>query len=247
MRKTLVRTGMALVALVIVITAVFMVWALTPSMARQAALDALKSDAAVSVTKDGGSLVFSPAVREASTGLIFYPGGHIDYRAYAPVLNRIAAQGILVVLVPVRLNLAFLDIDAGASALKRHPQISVWATGGHSLGGVASALFAAKHPEIKAVVFWASYPPDSSLRDSDIKVLSICGTLDGGLDHGATIEKHKADEPADSTFVVIEGGNHGQFADYGPQPGDNPATISPQAQWDQTSAATVAFLRSLGG
>lgn len=246
-RKILARVGLALIALLAVLIVVFMVWALTPSMARQAALDALKSDAAVSVGYDGRDIVFKPTAAEPSIGLIFYPGGHVDYRAYSPILHRIAADGILVVLVPVRLNLAFFDIDAGAKALKRYPNISVWATGGHSLGGVASALFAARHPDIKAAVFWASYPPDSRLRNTNIKVLSIYGTLDGGLDHGATIEKYKAYEPVGSTFVVIDGGNHGQFADYGPQPGDNPATIAAPDQWDQTSAATVAFLKTLGG
>lgn len=247
MRRLLIRIGIAVLALLLVISAAFMFWALSPSQARGAALDALRSDAAVNVGYDGRDIVFRPASGEPTTGLLFYPGGHVDYRAYSPILHRIAAQGILVVLVPVRLNLAFFDIEAGAAALKRHPQITTWATGGHSLGGVASALFALKHPEIKAVVFWASYPADARLRSSGVKVLSIYGTMDGGLDHGAAIEKYKAYEPPDTAFVVIEGGNHGQFADYGPQPGDNPATIAATDQWDQTTTATVAFLKSLGG
>ena len=64
------------------------------------------------------------------------------------------------------------------------------------------------------------------------------------LDHGAKIEDYKAFEPADTEFIVIQGGNHAQFGDYGPQPGDNPATISPESQWQQTTDATVQFLAS---
>ena len=77
-------------------------------------------------------------------------------------------------------------------------------------------------------------------------MLSIYGTNDGGLDHGAKIEQYKSYEPASTTFVVIDGGNHGQFGDYGPQPGDNPATISPEAQWQQTADATAQFILKLG-
>jgi hypothetical protein len=223
----------------------FIIWAETPSQPQQAALQALKSDDSVRVTETGKYITFEPSQASPTVGFIFYPGGHVDYRAYAPILHKIAAQGILVVLVPVRLNLAFFDIDAGAVVINDFPQIKVWATGGHSLGGVASALFAEKRPEIRGLVFWASYPADDKLKNSNIKVLSIYGTQDGGLDNGAKIEQYKAFEPADTVFVVIEGGNHGQFGDYGPQPGDKVATISPQEQWRQTDEATSNFLKSL--
>jgi dienelactone hydrolase len=206
----------------------------------------LKSDDKVTVTDTGKYITFEPSQGSAITGLIFYPGGHVAYRSYAPILHKIAAQGVLVVLVPVRLNLAFFDIEAGAPVLKDFPQIKVWATGGHSLGGVASAYFAQNHPEIRGIVFWASYPADDKLKNADIKMLSIYGTQDGGLENGAKIEQYKAFEPADTRFVVIEGGNHAQFGDYGLQPGDNPATISSQEQWQQAADATVQFLQILG-
>jgi dienelactone hydrolase len=245
MKKVLKWFGIVLLAAILLGSAGFLFWAETPSQPRQAALEALKSDNQVTVTETGKYITFEPANGPATIGFVFYPGGHVEYRAYAPILHQIAAQGILVVLVPVSLNLAFFDIEAGAPVLKDFPQIKIWATGGHSLGGVASALFAPNHPEIRGVVFWASYPADDKLKNSGIKMLSIYGTQDGGLDHGAKIEQYKAFEPADTVFVVIQGGNHGQFGDYGPQPGDQPATISPQEQWQQTTAATVQFLQSL--
>jgi len=245
MKKFLKWIGILLLTALIIGCAGFVIWAETPSQPRQAALNALQSDDKVAVTDTGKYITFAPANVSATTGFIFYPGGHVEYRAYAPILHEIAAQGIFVVLVPVKLNLAFFDIEAGAQVLKDFPQIKVWATGGHSLGGVASALFVQNHPEIQGVVFWASYPADDKLKNSTIKMLSIYGTQDGGLENGAKIEQYKAFEPADTLFVVIQGGNHGQFGDYGPQPGDHSATISPQEQWRQTSEATVSFLNSL--
>ena len=46
-------------------------------------------------------------------------------------------------------------------------------------------------------------------------------------------------------FVPIEGGDHAQFGWYGPQSGDNPATISREEQQAQIVQATVDFLGSL--
>ena len=246
MKKIFKWIGIVLLVGALLGAAGFMIWAETPSQPGQAALAALKSDDKVKVTDLGKYITFEPAGAAASAGFVFYPGGHVDYRAYAPILHRIAAQGVFIVLVPVRLNLAFFDIEAGAQALKDFPQIKAWVAGGHSLGGVASALFAENHPEIKGLIFWASYPADDKLKNSPIKMLSIYGTNDGGLDHGAKIEQYKSFEPADTTFLVIDGGNHGQFGDYGPQPGDNPASISPEAQWQQTADATAQFILKLG-
>ncbi len=245
MKKLLQWIALLLLAALVLGSAGFLIWAETPSQPRQAALAALQSDDQVTVTDTGKYITFAPASGSPTTGFIFYPGGHVDYRAYAPILHQIAAQGIFVALVPVRLNLAFFDIEAGAPLLTDFPQIKVWTTGGHSLGGVASALFAQNHPEIRGIVFWASYPADDKLKNSDIKMLSIYGTNDGGLENGAKIEQYKAFQPADTLFVVIEGGNHAQFGDYGPQPGDNPATISAEEQWQQTTQATAAFLQSI--
>ncbi len=245
MKKIIQRVVLGLVALVVLALIGFFVWTETPSQPGAEAMAALQSDNAVRVIDNGNYISFEPTGQQTSTAILFYPGGHVDFRAYSPILHRIAEQGYQVVLVRVKLNLAFFDIEAGAPVLRDFPQVTTWVTGGHSLGGVASAYFAAAHPEVKGIVFWASYPADDRLKETGIKALSIYGTEDGGLDHGAKIEQYKAYEPADTRFVVIQGGNHGQFGDYGPQPGDNPATISPENQWQQVTDATVLFLASL--
>lgn len=244
MKKTIQRVALGLAALVTLALVGFLVWAETPSQPRSEALAALRSDSAVQVVDHGDYISFEPTGQQSSTAFLFYPGGHVDFRAYSPILHRIAEQGYLVVLVRVRLNLAFFDIEAGAPVLRDFPQVTTWVTGGHSLGGVACAFFAANHPEIKGIIFWASYPANDQLKNSGIRMLSIYGTEDGGLEDGAKIEQYKAFQPADTRFVVIQGGNHAQFADYGPQPGDNPATISPESQWQQVTEATVQFLAS---
>ena len=117
----------------------FIVWAETPLGPEPEALAALKSDSQVTVTIDD-FITFQPANVEPTIGFIFYPGGRVDYRSYAAPLHEIAAQGYLVILVPVRLNLAFFDINAAQAPIDAHPEIEYWVVGGHSLGGVASAV-----------------------------------------------------------------------------------------------------------
>ena len=159
-------------------------------------------------------------------------------------LRAIAEQGYLVVLLPVRLNLAFFDINAAEPVFEKYPEITHWAVGGHSLGGVASALFAKDHPQVEGLVFWASYPADDSLKNSSLKMISIYGTEDmAGM---GKFDETKPLLTADAQYVVIDGGNHAQFGDYGPQPGDNAATISRADQQAQVTQTTSDFLKELG-
>lgn len=50
------------------------------------------------------------------------------------------------------LNIAFLGANKAAEIIESHPEISIWAIGGHSLGGVAAAEFTANNPNIDALV-----------------------------------------------------------------------------------------------
>lgn len=221
----------------------FLVWAWTPPGPAPEALAALRSGPRVQVSLDD-YIVFQPADRTPSTGLLFYPGGRVDYRSYAAPLQRIAAEGYLVILLPVRLNLAIVDSRAADRARPAFPSIERWAVGGHSLGGVAAALYASGQGQVDGLVLWAAYPADDALADSTIPVLSVYGTLDmAGL---SAFEEARPLLPADTQYVVIQGGNHAQFGDYGIQAGDEPAQISRAEQQGQAVEATVRFLRELG-
>jgi len=219
----------------------FIIWAETPLGPEPEALAALESDTQVTVIEDD-FITFQPVNVQPDSGLVFYPGGRVDYRSYAAPLHEIAAQGYLVVVVPVRLNLAFFEINAAEPVLAAYPEIQHWAVGGHSLGGVVSSLFAKEHPtEVEGLVFWASYPSDDALKNSEIQVVSIYGTNDmAGM---KVFEDSKTLLPVDTQFIIIDGGNHAQFGDYGPQPGDNPATISREEQQAQAVRATANLLK----
>jgi len=223
----------------------FAVWGLTPSQPMPEALDAVRSDDQVSV-QSGELLVFTPTDEQTETGFIIYPGGHVDYRAYAPIAKEIAAKGYLVVIVPMPLNLAVLNSEAALKVIASYPEIKHWAIGGHSLGGAMAAHFIIQHPgEVDGLILWASYSASNEdLSDSDIKVLSISATLDG-LSTPEKIENSRLRLPVDTTWVMVTGGNHAQFGWYGKQSGDNNPEISRLEQQDQILSATLDFLATL--
>lgn len=214
--------------------------------AGETALGALRTDSEISVVEGPDWIAFQPGNTPPSNdGFVFYPGGGVDFRAYAPVLRMVAERGFLVVLIRVPLNLAFFDVNAADEVISKFPDVDRWAVGGHSLGGVAASSYASSHSEsIEGVVLWASYPANDSLRASGVAVASIHGTLDG-LATVRDIEASKDLLPEDTDFIPIEGGNHAGFADYGFQEGDNPARITPEEQWRLVAEATVNFLEKL--
>ena len=101
------------VAIVLVVSAGgFVVWASDASQPMPEVLAALQSDAQVAV-ETGRWIVFRPVLTAPTTGLILYPGGKVDARAYAPAAHAIAARGYLVVITPMPLDLAVLRGQSG--------------------------------------------------------------------------------------------------------------------------------------
>jgi pimeloyl-ACP methyl ester carboxylesterase len=219
-------------ALLLVAVGGFIAWGLTPLGPSDVALEALNSSGGITVTQAAGGWAFSPSSKEPTAGLVLYPGGHVDARSYAPLAREIASRGYLVVVPKMPLSLAFFDVGAADKARSEFPGITTWAVGGHSLGGVAAASYAKSQSErVRGLVLFASYPAKGTdFSRSDLEVASATGTLDGVVDRESLIASYAMLPPgADKTPVL--GGNHAQFGSYGPQPGDNPATITPERQW----------------
>jgi predicted alpha/beta-hydrolase family hydrolase len=243
--------GLALGALAVIAVAGFLVWATNPLGPNERALAALKSDASVRVTEWESWYLFEPAwsdvmqpgtSTQATIGLVFYPGGHVDVRSYAPLCRRIAAQGVLVALQPMPLSLAVFRPDAGKDPISAFPDVKTWGVAGHSLGGaMAAQWFSGATIKLDGLALLGAYPPSGiDLSGSSAAFVSVYGSNDGAAD---SLPRAKAQLPPDTPFVVIEGGNHGQIGDYGPQPGDGVATISAEEEQRQVAEAVVAMLR----
>jgi len=237
-----------LIAVLIAVLAVFSgfaIWAETPPPPMQQTYDALHSDAYVTVSQ-GQWLVFEPKTVNYTTGFIFYPGGRVNYFAYAPYAHDIAAQGYLAVIVPMPLNLAVFGVNLANDVIAAYPNVTSWAVGGHSLGGSMAAQYIHDNPsKVEGLALWASYPPSGiDLSKTNITVVTIHGTNDG-LVSSKQIDDSLKQLPPNTVRVEIEGGNHAQFGWYGTQSGDNSAIISREQQQSITVNATVQMLSKI--
>lgn len=233
--KTWMKILIAVVAVLAIAVVAFVIWASTPLGPMPVALAALESDANVTVVTDPW-LSFMPATDAQNTGLIFYPGGRVDPRSYAPMARAIAEAGYPVVIVPMPLNLAVFGIDRAADVIAAYPEVEHWAIGGHSLGGSMAAAFTHdNHDLIDGLFLTASYPANSDDLSGfkDLATYSVSATNDG-LATPDKIEASRPLLPANTTWMPIQGGNHAQFGYYGDQPGDGQATISREEQQRQT-------------
>lgn len=219
-----------------------MVWytrqALQPYPANQAAQAALQSDAQVQVRAAPYGWVFLPQ-GPVKGGLAFYPGGLVEPQAYAPVMRRIAQGGYRVALLQVRFNLAVTEQGKARQALAEAPELA-WAVGGHSLGGVVASNFADSNPHVRALVMWAAYP-QNNLSGKRIPTLALFGEKDGVI-RREQLEAAQVKFPQGTLKETIPGLNHAGFGAYGPQRGDNPPGLLPEAGWDAVAKRTVAFL-----
>ena len=184
------------------------------------------------IRQEGSLTILTPdAANDSGTGLIFYPGGKVENTAYLPLLERIRAGGVTVVLVKLPFQLAVFDIHAADRVYGAVPSVSRWYLGGHSLGGaMASSYVAGNEDRLSGLILLGAYP----VNDSPINTLCIYGSEDVQLD--------KSKLAGVSNVLRIEGGNHAQFGNYGLQDGDGTATISREDQQSQAAIAMLAFL-----
>lgn len=238
--KTFKKLGFILLGLII-IALIFIVSFFTTSYGPSTqAMANLEDSTLVDVTVDN-FISFAPENTTATTGLIIYPGAKVEPEAYAPLANKIAQAGYEVIITPMPLNFAIFDSNAADEVISKFPNIKNWVISGHSLGGVMAAKYASENSNIKGVIFYASYPQGDELKDSNIEVTSIYGSLDGV----ANLEKIVGSKdllPTSTTFVEITGGNHAQFGSYGEQSGDNPAEISVDEQIEKAANASIELL-----
>jgi dienelactone hydrolase len=184
------------------------------------------------ILRTDNALIFKAEATD--TGVIFYPGAKVEYTAYVPLMEEIKGWGITCVLIEMPYNLAIFNSDAADQYIEDMTEISSWYIGGHSLGGAFAARYAASNTDkVDGLIMCAAYET-KDISDTDLNVLSIYGSEDGVLNMDK-YEDNKKNLPADYTEVIIDGGNHGYFGNYGEQDGDGTATVTREYQQSLTS------------
>ena len=189
----------------------------------------LESDDNVKVIQtEFGWLFDGPSESDA---LIFYPGGKVEETAYAPLLHKLASQGMDVCLVKMPFRLAFFGVNKADCVMEQY-DYDHWYIGGHSLGGVMAADYASEHSsKLAGVYMLAAYPTKPLDEKTDASI--IYGSEDGILNM-KKMTAAKQYLPDGNREYVIKGGNHSQFGNYGKQDGDGVAYISSTEQQEKT-------------
>jgi hypothetical protein len=249
-RRAIWRIVLAIPALIVCGLLVgILAWA-RPIQAEASASAAMRSQNNVIVTDKVGWYEMQPARRDQSgkaikptTALVFVPGDRIDPRAYAALLRPLAHSGYLVAVIKSPFGVPLTRPAQAEAVLRVHPEIRYWAAGGHAAGGTAAAAFADAHPQINALILYASYPA-RKLDRTDLKVLSVSGSADTLVTRGE-VDASKADLPPSTSFVIIPGAVHSDFGDYGRQPGEGTPTIDHATCQAHTQQVTLDLLASL--
>ena len=241
-KKNRNRWILLLFALILVLAVAAGAYLMDYYHASQTALNELDDPAeSVEILREDNRIVFIPD--QPLAGLVFYPGGKVEYESYTPLMKSLAENGILCVLTHMPGNLAVLNQNAADGIPEIFPEITKWYLGGHSLGGTIAGIYLADHPnEYDGLILLASYST-ADLSATDLKVLSICGSEDGVMNRDA-YEKNRAMLPSGAEEVVIQGGCHAFFGDYGEQEGDGTPIITQQEQQRQTVNQIVDFILS---
>jgi len=201
--------------------------------ANELACQSIESSVVTVREEKNHQIVFVPK-QDCNTGIVFYPGGKVQYEAYAPLMEALADRGILCVLFHMPANLAVLDVNAADGVQDQFPQIEHWYMAGHSLGGAMAASYLGKHmDDFEGLILLAAYST-ADIRNSGLKVLSIYGSEDQVMQRDK-YEKYQPNLPDDFTEVVLEGGCHGYFGSYGMQKGDGTPSISNLEQIELTA------------
>ena len=201
------------------------------------ALRLIQGDTNIEVVYKNNWWIFSKRNSKKNGGLIFYPGGRIDPRSYAPLLHNITSiTGYPCYLTQFPFYTSFFGIFNADFAINQlSPNTSQWVVSGHSLGGTGVSFYledVLKKPstnrnKIKGAIFFASYSsPD--IRSWNNQVMLMFGSRDGQISYEP---KFLNTIPGNSTVYIIDGGNHKQFGSYVQKdPNDNVATISEHQQ-----------------
>lgn len=206
------------------------------------AVSAMSSNELVEVVSQKDYQAFLPRKEETGkNGLIFYQGGKVESQAYAPLMQELAEKGFPSYLVDMPFNLAVLDINAADEIISEESDVENWYLAGHSLGGAMASSYAEKNADqLAGLILLASYSA-VDLTESDLPTLLIYGTADEVMNK-ETYEENRSFVP-NMEELVLDGGNHAQFGDYGEQAGDGIATMSASEQLKQTVEAIIQFIQ----
>lgn len=232
----------------------FLLWMANSFRAQGFDKSILESDSNITIEETSYYICFQPNDEKRATGFIFFPGGMVQPEAYAPLARTIAEQGHTVFIVKLPFGSAPLEsqqtsvMEQALEIMQKNDSIQYWLVGGHSRGAAIASRFALLHGSSfdGLILIGTSHPKEQAfdLSNATLAVTKIYATNDG-LASQEEVEANAIYLPESTNWVLIDGGNHSQFAYVGNLLGDNTATISREQQQELTAKAILEALNSI--
>ncbi|MDD3307847.1 MAG: alpha/beta fold hydrolase [Acetobacterium sp.] len=229
MKKYLKKILIVMLSIMVLLTVAFFIYVSDYYRADDVAVAVMQSDESIRIEEN---LTILTPDTPSDTALIFYPGAKVEHTAYLPILEKLRQNGMTCVLVEMPFHMAIFDPNAADTVFDTLPTIKNWYIGGHSMGGAMASSYAASHQDkidgliLLGAYIYGDFPPE--------KALTIYGTLNANLEKNINYTEN---------IVIIEGGNHAQFGNYGQQKGDPQAAISSEEQQDIAVQAILDFIK----
>ena len=232
MKKWLKMLLITSLSLAILLFGAFFIYASDYYRADEVANAVLQGEAVTRV--EGNFMMLSPT-EPGDTAVIFYPGAKVEFNAYLPLLEKIKqTSNVTCILVKMPFNMAIFDANAADAIIDQFPDIENWYLAGHSMGGAMASDYASKHPDkVKGLILLGAYLYGDYPAE---KALTVYGSFNTSVEEKINYSEN---------IVVIEGGNHAQFGNYGKQKGDSDATISSEEQQNIAVEAISEFLAKM--
>ena len=216
MKKFIKRFLFTIIFLILSIITIFLIYSLNYYKADETAKEILNNE---NIKIEKNLITLYPET-DSNTGIIFYPGAKVEYISYLPLLNKLTKQGYICFLPKMPLNFAFFNYDVADNIIANNPNVDNWYVSGHSLGGAMSSYYASKNlDKIDGVILLGAYVYGDIPLD---KVLVLYGSND------LILNKEKLQNTDNE--IIIEGGNHSMFGNYGHQKNDGEGTITTEEQ-----------------
>ena len=181
--------------------------------------------------------------RKEAIGFIIYGDERVQRECYLPLMIALANQGYCVYLPTTFGNLPFLNQEGAEYAMRTYKSVKNWYIIAHGKACPVAARYAKTNSsKINGLIYLGGSSSQTDLSNLELPLLSVTGSLDTTVD-GAKMENAKVNDPVNTQYLIIEGGNHTGFLDTFLMRGDTEAAISTSEQIDQTISAITAFIQ----
>ena len=181
-----------------------------------------------------------------TTGFIFYGDHRVQRESYLPLMIALSDLGYSVYLPTTFGNIPILNLEGAEYVSRTYTHVKNWYIVAHGKACPVAAKYASSHAsKLRGLIFLGGYSK-TDLTDTNLRLLSITGTNDTVLDTERFLSA-QANDPKDTIYYEINGGNHTGFTDTHLIRKDTEAAIPADEQIRLTVSAIEAFITSGSG